>query len=118
VTANAQEEQMSVQLVGFDTAGASDAGRRPLAARTIAMIAGILRRIADEAVYMLREDSRHGRMSRDPKDWGALRAARTTPSDLLHRCGEAWRRAAESDEGVAPVSALRSGATEKSALSP
>ena len=69
MTANAQEEQMSVQLVGFDTAGAAEAGRRPLAARTIAMIAGILRRIADEAVYMLREDSRHGRMSRDPKDW-------------------------------------------------
>ena len=60
---------MSIQLVGADAFGASRPGRQPLAARMIAIVAGIAHRIADEVVYAIREDFRHGRISRDPKDW-------------------------------------------------
>jgi hypothetical protein len=64
---------MSVQLAGVETLGAANVGHRPLVARmiakTIAIVVGVAHKIADEVVYMIREDLRHGRISRDPKDW-------------------------------------------------
>ena len=64
---------MSVQLVGIDTFGTAKARHQPLAARmiakTIAIVVGVAHKIADEVVYMIREDLRHGQISRDPKDW-------------------------------------------------
>jgi hypothetical protein len=35
----------------------------------IAIVVSVARKIADEVVYTLREDLRHGKISRDPKDW-------------------------------------------------
>jgi hypothetical protein len=58
---------MSVQVVGVDTVGAAKVGHQPLAARVIAK--AIPHKIADEVVYTIREDFRHGQISRDPKDW-------------------------------------------------
>ena len=64
---------MSVQLVGVDTLGTANVGHQPLAARmiatTMAIVAGVAHKIADEVVYTIREDFRHGQISRDPKDW-------------------------------------------------
>ena len=64
---------MSAQLVGIDTLGTAKVGHQPLAARmitsTIAVVVGVAYKIADEVVYMIREDFRHGQISRDPKDW-------------------------------------------------
>jgi hypothetical protein len=60
---------MSVQLVGVDTLGAAKVGHQPLATRMIAIVVGVAHKIADEVVYTIREDFRHGRISRDPKDW-------------------------------------------------
>ncbi len=60
---------MSVQLVGVDTLAVAKAGRQPLAARMIAIVVGVAHKIADEVVYTIREDFRHGQISRDPKDW-------------------------------------------------
>ena len=60
---------MSVQSIGTDTLPTAKAGKEPLATRMPAIVMSLARRIADEIVYTLREDFRHGRMSRDPKDW-------------------------------------------------
>lgn len=62
---------MSVQLFGADIAPASNAGQRGLAAiaKTVSVVVDVVHRIAGEVVYMLREDFRHGQISRDPKDW-------------------------------------------------
>ena len=64
---------MSVQLVGVDTLGTAKVGHQPLAARmiakTVAIVVGVAHKIADEVVYTIREDFRHGQISRDPKDW-------------------------------------------------
>ena len=60
---------MSIQLAGVDAFGAAEAGKKPLAARMMAIVMGIGRKIFDEVGYTLREDLRHGRISRDPKDW-------------------------------------------------
>ena len=64
---------MSVQLIGADILGAAKVGHQPIAARmiarTIAIVVSIVHRIADEVVYTIREDVRHGQISRDPKDW-------------------------------------------------
>jgi hypothetical protein len=65
--------EMSVDVVGFDTLVAAKAGRQPLAARmmssVIAGVVGAAHRVANEVIYAIREDIRHGRISRDPKDW-------------------------------------------------
>ena len=64
---------MSVQLVGVDAPGAANVGHRSLAARvkakTVSIVVGVAYKIADEVVYTIREDFRHGRISRDPEDW-------------------------------------------------
>ena len=64
---------MSVQLVGVDTLGTAKVGYQPIAARMIArmvsIVVGVAHKIADEVVYTIREDFRHGQISRDPKDW-------------------------------------------------
>ncbi|CAN7482762.1 hypothetical protein LJR234_003457 [Mesorhizobium amorphae] len=64
---------MSVQLFGEGIVGATNAGHRRLAARAIvravSTFAGVAHKIADEVVYTIREDFRHGHTSRDPKDW-------------------------------------------------
>ena len=62
---------MSVQLFGADIAPAPNAGHRGLAAiaKTVSVVVDVVHRIADEVVYTLREDFRHGQISRDPKDW-------------------------------------------------
>ncbi len=64
---------MSVQLVGIDTLGTASVGHQPLAARTVAttmsLVVRVAHKIADEIVYMIREDFRHGQISRNPKDW-------------------------------------------------
>jgi hypothetical protein len=64
---------MSVQMVGVDTLGAAKIDHRQLATRVIAkavsIAAGIAHKIADEVVYTIREDFRHGQISRDPEDW-------------------------------------------------
>ena len=64
---------MSVQLVGVDTLGTAKVGYQPIAARMIArmvsIVVGVAHKIADEVVYTIREDLRHGQISRDPKDW-------------------------------------------------
>ena len=64
---------MSAQLVGIDTLGTANVGHQPLAARmitsAIAVVVGVAYKIADEVVYSIREDFRHGQISRDPKDW-------------------------------------------------
>ena len=60
---------MSVQSVEIDTLIAAKVGHEPLATRIVAIVGRVACTIADEVVYMLREDHRHGRISRDPKDW-------------------------------------------------
>ena len=64
---------MSVQQVGNDTLGRSNAIHQLLAARMIAttraVVARVANKIAEEVVYTIREDFRHGLISRDPKDW-------------------------------------------------
>ena len=64
---------MALQLV--DTFEAAKVGHRspaaPMLAKTIAIVVGVAYKIADEVVYMIREDLRHGQISRDPKDWEA-----------------------------------------------
>ena len=64
---------MSVQVVGIDTFGKAKVGHQPLVAlmivKTIAIVMGVAHKIADEVVYTIREDLRHGQISRDPKDW-------------------------------------------------
>ena len=64
---------MSAQVVGIDTFGKAKVGHQPLAARmitsTIAVVVGVACKFADDVVYTIREDFRHGQISRDPKDW-------------------------------------------------
>jgi hypothetical protein len=38
-------------------------------AKAVSIAAGIAHKIADEVVYTIREDFRHGQISRDPEDW-------------------------------------------------
>jgi len=58
---------MSVQ--SFQIEVAARVGHEPLAMRTIAIVVRVARKITDEVIYTIREDLRHGRISRDPKDW-------------------------------------------------
>ena len=60
---------MSVQSVEVETLVVARVGHAPLATRVLAIVASVAHKIADEVTYMIREDLRHGQISRDPKDW-------------------------------------------------
>jgi hypothetical protein len=64
---------MSVELVRSDAFTGAKAEHQSLAVRmmssVIEFVLNAAHRAADEVVYAIREDIRHGRISRDPKDW-------------------------------------------------
>lgn len=64
---------MSVQIEWQATLRGSHLRHRAHAARMISAAIsigiGVAHKIAEEVLYALREDFRHGQISRDPKDW-------------------------------------------------
>jgi hypothetical protein len=60
---------MSVQSIEHEPRVLATGGYASLVARMIAIGRAVARGVADEVMYMLREDLRHGRISRDPEDW-------------------------------------------------
>ncbi|TPK61493.1 hypothetical protein FJ930_27575 [Mesorhizobium sp. B2-4-15] len=64
---------MFIEVLEVDSFGKAKVGHQPLAARifakTLTAVVGVAYKIADEVVYTIRADIRHGQMSRDPKDW-------------------------------------------------
>ncbi len=60
---------MSLQSVEVEALLVARVGRATLATRMMAVVASVAHKIAEEVAYMIREDLRHGLISRDPKDW-------------------------------------------------
>jgi hypothetical protein len=60
---------MSLQSVEVEALLVARVGRETLATRMMAFVAGVAHKTAEEVAYMIREDLRHGLISRDPKDW-------------------------------------------------
>jgi hypothetical protein len=64
---------MSTQEIGYSPFEAATPSVRRFAKRVItgaiAVVAGLARLIVEEAVYMFREDFKHGQIRREPEDW-------------------------------------------------